>query len=205
MKKLSDFDGDVWAGMGDESEREFLRMKYSDVAARHALCEDWLAKRKHADRNKLTDEGKPNPHYPRLNLEADTARMNYEVAHVVEMNTQLLRQIEMLTSVLPRLDIVEGAYSYLRQRIEHVTTSYRESVGKHFEDRKEWRTDTAMRRAGLDPEKAEDKLLWARRMDELNTRIFNLEKETDNVQRSRITGSESDLHTPTHRSANGEK
>jgi hypothetical protein len=185
MKKPMDFDdGDIWGAMSDESEREFLRMKYSDVKARHALCEDWLAKRKHADKSKMTAEGKPNPHYPRLNLEADTARMNYEVAHMVEMNTQLFNQIDMLTSMLPRLDRIEGAYTHLRQQLDYVTTAYKDSVGKHFEDRKEWRTQMAMRRAGLDPERAEDQLLWARRMDELNARIFNTEKETGDVQGS---------------------
>jgi hypothetical protein len=179
MTKLSDIGVDHFAGMQDESEREFLRTKYADVKARHALCEDWVAKRKHADSSKFLEDGKPNPIYPRLNIEADTARMNYEMAHVIEMNTQLLQQIEMLTSILPRLDMVEGAYSHLRQRLDHVTTTYQESVSNHFKDRKEWRTEMAMRRAGLDPDKSEDKLLWARKMDELNARMFNPKESND--------------------------
>ena len=199
MKKMYN-DDEVWNGLQDESEREFLRVKYADVKARQALCEDWVAKRKHADSSVNTAEGKPNPHYPRLKLESDVARMNYELAHVIEMNTQVLRQLEMLTSVMPRLDMVEGAYSYLRQALEHVTTSYKESISNHFKDRKEWRTDMAMRRAGLDPDSAEHKLMWARRMDDLNARLFNIERENDNVQGSGIAGQEGDILPSPHRS-----
>jgi hypothetical protein len=190
---------DLWTGMQDESEREFLRMKYADAKARQSLCDDWIAKRKHADSSVTTTEGKPNPQYPRLKLEADVARTNYEIAHVIEMNRQMLKQMELFCSVLPRLDMVEGSYSYLRQALDHAKTSYNESRINHLKDRKEWSTDMAMRRAGLDPDKAEHKLMWAQRLDDLNARLFNIEKENYDVQGSGDTGKKSNILSPEER------
>lgn len=183
---------DGFWGIQDEAEREFLRTKYADAKARHALAEDWVAKRKHADKSKVVD-GKPNPHFPRLNLEADIARVFYEMAHVVEMNNQLFKHIELLSSVSPRVDLLEGAYTHLRERLAYVTNSYKDSVDNHFKDRKEWRTHMSMRRAGLDPDKAEDQLLWARKMDELNERLFNQTRDIYDVQGSRNSGQASNI------------
>ncbi len=191
----SRFENDQHASYLDEVEREFLRTKYGDAKARTSLGEDWRAKRKHADSSKFTEDRKPNPNYPRLNIEAELARTNYEMAHLVEMNTQLFRQIEYLMSFGQRIDLVEGAYAGLREKLYSVTRAYKESIDNHFNDRKKWRTEMSMRRVGLDPESAEDQLIWSQKLDEVTSKFLTTEKENTNgsVKGNGITGETSDV------------
>lgn len=168
---------DVWS-MQDEAQAQFLPMKYKE---RDALGADWQAKRKLADKNRLREDGTPNPHHPRLVMEAEMANMRYDMAYVIEQNRRLQEQANILMSLFDRVGMLEGCYGYLRQAFDCVKSQYKDSIRKHFSDRKEWSTYMAMQRAGLNPESKEDRLRWAQKLDALTTKFFptNLTEEQD--------------------------
>jgi hypothetical protein len=164
-------DMDHWQGWSgqDSAELRFLQMKYRDRAA---LCEEWIEKRKIAAMNKESEDGKASKHYPRMAMEADIARMAYEMAYILEQNSMMQEQINILTELYQRVALLEGAYTHLSQSTEYVKNQYKDSMRKHYEDRKEYQTCMAMQKAGLDSDSKEDRLKWAAQLDKLVTNIF---------------------------------
>lgn len=153
----------------DTAELHFMQLKYRN---RKELCEAWIEKRKIASMNKEINDGKPSPHYPRMAMEADIARMAYEMSFVLEQNSMMQEQINILIDMYPRVGLLEGAFAHLSQSTEYVKNQYKDSMRKHYEERKEYQTRTAMHSAGLNPESKEDRLKWAARLDEITAKFF---------------------------------
>lgn len=110
-----------WAwSIRDEGQYQFMATKYGD---RKRLSEEYEAKRKVADKSE-TIEGKPNPQYPRIRLEADMAQMRYEMAYILDKNKQLSEQVEALTWLYQRVDILEGAYGHMKLLAETTRIDY---------------------------------------------------------------------------------
>lgn len=161
----------------DQSELFFLHQKYTNNRPAEGEDEEFFKLRKLAEKNKTRADGTPNPHYPRMSMEADIARMQYEMGLMVRVNAVLWNQLIMMEGLYQRVGLLEGAYGHLQQSTNYVKNQYRDSMKKHFEERKEWSTQNKMRAAGLNPDSQEDRLKWAKRMDELTAKYFNSETE----------------------------
>lgn len=122
-----------WENSDDETNGGMLEHRYGD---RRALGEEWLEKRKIADKNRLREDGSPNPHHPRMVLEEQMARVIYDMAYLVEANRILVEQNEMFSSMFHRMAVLEGAYSYLRTSTDHVKQEYYAQQKKLLEERK---------------------------------------------------------------------
>lgn len=167
----------LWT-MQDEANLELIKGKYGD---RKQLAEDWIEKRKIAEKNRTREDGSPNPQYPRMAMEAEIARFAYDIAYMVDGQRVLAEQICVMSSLFERVGLLEGAYAHLRQSTDYVKNQYKDSMRKHHEERKEYHTRTAMQRAGLDPDSKDDRLTWAQKLDEIAAGIFNTKsKEQDN-------------------------
>jgi len=162
----------------DQAQLNFLQRKYGD---REKLGDAWVEKRKHAAMNEKID-GKPNPHYPRLAMEAELARMAYDMAYVLEQNSMMQEQINILTELYHRVGLLEGAYAHLSQSTDYVKNQYKDSMRKHHEERREYQTRTAMHRAGLSPDSEEDRLKWAHQLEAITANFFKItqSEEQDN-------------------------
>lgn len=156
---------------GDQANLNFLQMKYKN---RESLGDEWVRKRKIADNNKTRDDGTANPHHARLEMESTIARLEFDMAYMMEMNRMLFEQFEIMSSLYQRVGLLEGAYGHLQQSTNYVKNQYKDSMQKHFEDRKEWSTQNQMRVVGLNPDSSEDRLKWAKRIDEMTAK-FNTE------------------------------
>jgi hypothetical protein len=175
---LGQFDRN-WS-MQDQTELEHLRIKYENIPRITEHTEpEWMGLRKIAEKNRLTADGKPNPHYPRMKIEADMARLQYELCIMVRVNAILFEQVQLQSMCFERIGILEGAYAYIRNKLDGVFNIHQDSVKKHYADRKEWHTQSSMRRSGLDPDKKEDRLLWARKLDELNEKMFAVTEKVE--------------------------
>lgn len=108
----------------DEGASNFIDLKYSD---RRKLHYDYHLKRKLADKSETID-GKSNPHYPRLRLEADMAQMRFEMSYLVAKNKQLETQISILANMFERMGVLEGAYSALTMGLENVKRLYQDVI-----------------------------------------------------------------------------
>lgn len=163
---------DRWT-IQDQTELDFLRHKYGSIPQITADTEpEWMGLRKLAEKNRLREDGTPNPHYLRMKMEADMSRLQYEFAVMMRVNSILFEQVQILNTLYERVGLLEGAYSHLRTGLDNARDVYRTSIKKHYEDRREWHTQDAMRRAGLDPDKKEDRLRWANHLDDLAAKAF---------------------------------
>ena len=104
----------------DERQYKFMEQKYHD---RHKLFNEAEAARKLADKSQTID-GKPNPQYPRLCMEAEMANMRYEMAYIIDKNTQLSAIIETIAFMHQRVDILEGAYGHMKLMAETCKIDY---------------------------------------------------------------------------------
>jgi len=97
------------------SEDDFIsmRMMQSRYGDRARLGDEWLEKRKLADKNKLLPDGKPNPLHIRFVLEADMARMAYDMSFMLEQNNIMQTQIGIMSEMYQRVAILEGAYNHV--------------------------------------------------------------------------------------------
>lgn len=187
MGIFNDF-GPEWS-TSDEANVNFIKLKYAE---RERLGDEWVEKRKLAEKNKTREDGKPNPHYARMAMEAELARMAFDMAYMVETNCRMAEQIIMLQVLFERVGLIEGNMAYLKQSTDYVKNQYKDSVRKHYEDRKEWSTQNNMRNAGLDPDSKADRLRWAQRIDEITAAHFNHEpKELKNDKGTGTTGEKS--------------
>jgi hypothetical protein len=175
---------DRWT-MQDQCELDHLRIKYANIPAVDADSEpDWMMLRKAANKNEFLDDGKTkNPHYPRMKIEADMARLQYELAIMVRVNAIAFEQLQLQGMVFERMGILEGAYNYLRSKFDGVFNIYQDSMKKHMDDRREWHTQNAMRRAGLDPDSKEDRMKWARQLDDITAKAFSPQKKLEDQDR----------------------
>lgn len=126
-------DEGVWS-MEDQANAEFLALKYQN---RKQLGDDWTEKRKLAEMSKTKEDGKPNPLYPRLAMEAEMARMAFDMAYVIQINENLKQQVEILSSLYERVGLLEGAYSYLRQSTDYVKQQHKDMMLKNIEERRQ--------------------------------------------------------------------
>lgn len=159
---------DGWSA-ADQANADFLDMKYAD---REKLGEEWIQKHKAAEAAKTREDGKANPHYPRLAMEATLARMAFDMSYVITQNLRIRREMDILTELYQRVGILEGAYSYLRSSTDHIKKQYRESMLKSLDERREFSTVLGMQNAGLNPDSKEDRLKWAYKLDQLATAAF---------------------------------
>lgn len=105
----------------DESNYDFLKRKYQN---RETLAEDWINKRKDAEKNKLKEDGKPNPQYPRMAMEAELARMQFEHATIIARVDIMEKQQEVMAGLFQRVGILEGAYQSLAVATQTVKVDY---------------------------------------------------------------------------------
>lgn len=111
----------AWS-MRDEGQYQFMAKKYAE---RKKLADEFDVKRKLADKSETID-GKPNPQYPRIRLEADMAQMRYEMAYIVEKNAMLSEQVQIMGNLFQRVDILEGAYGHMKLLAEGCRIDYTE-------------------------------------------------------------------------------
>lgn len=159
---------EVWT-MSDQANSDLVNMKYSD---RDKLGQEWVDKHKAAEASKTREDGKPNPHYPRMAMEATLARMAFDMAYVVSENLRLRREMDILAELYSRVGIIEDAYAHLRSSTEQTKAQYRDSLRKSLEERRESSTVAGMLRAGMNPDNTEDRLRWARKLDEVTAAAF---------------------------------
>lgn len=112
-----------WDNNFDEINGTMLEHRYGD---RGKLGEVWLEKRKFADKNEKKEDGKANPHHPRFVMEEKIARLEFDMAFLVESNRILIQQQEMLTGMFQRMAVLEGAYSHLLMSTQIATGSVKE-------------------------------------------------------------------------------
>lgn len=104
----------------DEEAYGFLEKKYHN---RRLLWEASEHARRQADDAELIG-GAPNPQYRRLVLEAEVAKLRYEMAYMVDKNKQLATLIEPLEFLFQRVGILEGAYGHVKLLAETAHTDY---------------------------------------------------------------------------------
>ena len=97
----------------EEAQDRWVQFKYGPEN-RKKLEDDWREKSKLAENSKLLKDGKPNPHYPRLQLEADMAQTRFDMAFIVAKNVEMQRKLEMFEQLFERISILEGAYSHVK-------------------------------------------------------------------------------------------
>ena len=90
---------------------------------------EFQEKRKVADKSE-TVNGKPNPQYPRLRLEAEVAQMRYEMAYMVAKNKSLESRFELLYGLYERVSLLEGAYNFLTVGFENAKRMFQEALSK---------------------------------------------------------------------------
>lgn len=110
----------------DESNFDFLKRKYQD---REAMGEEWITKHKDAERNKIKEDGKPNPQYPRMAMEANIARMQFEYATIIARLDIMEHQQEIMAGLFQRVGILEGAYQSLAVATQTVKVDYSNRLG----------------------------------------------------------------------------
>lgn len=89
-----------------------------------ALGEEWLEKRKIAEKNRTLQSGELNPMYPRFRLEEEVARLTYHMAYLLEKNRILQEQVGMMTPMFQRMAILEGAYGHLMTMVQSQKLEY---------------------------------------------------------------------------------
>lgn len=107
--------------MFEDENYKLIKQRYGD---REQLGNDWIEKRKIADKSEFKEDRKPNPLYPRLRMEADIARMAYDMSFLLEANAIMQEQIMMFSSMFQRMAILEGAYSHLMAAHGNVREDY---------------------------------------------------------------------------------
>ena len=95
-----------------------------------ALGEEWVERRKAADKNKTTASGEPNPLYPRFALEEKVARLEYDMSYVLAQNRILVDQNEMFSAMLQRVAVLEGAYTHLMTSVQSQKLEYYNKLKK---------------------------------------------------------------------------
>lgn len=173
---LSDFDSE-WTRI-DQRDLEFIRHKYINQARVTDADPEWLRLHRTAEKNRTKEDGALNPNYYRMRMEADLARLQYEMGFMVRANAMAFQQLAIMEQLYQRVGLLEGAYSYLQSAHFDVKSKYKDTMKQSYEAQKEFRTRTAMQRAGLDPDKQEDRLRWASKLDELTAHFFNNNPET---------------------------
>lgn len=170
LPNLQEYD-DAWT-YEDQADLFFLLQKYTHARPPEGEDHEWMKLRKIAEKNKLREDGSPNPHYARLALEAVVSRQEYEIGLMMRSIGVLFNLLPMQETLFNRMAMVEGAYSYLRMTTDNVKGKYQESMRQHTVDRREFRTVEGMRKAGLDPDSNADRLRWAEKLDELTAQAF---------------------------------
>lgn len=117
----------------DESNWEFLKQKYKE---RENLSEEWIEKRKTASQKQTTAEGKPNPLYPRLVLEAENARLQYENAIIIARLNIMEEQMSIMEGLFQRVGILEGAYQSLALANSTIKVDYHNRLSKWLDKNK---------------------------------------------------------------------
>lgn len=110
-----------------------MRSRYNNPSA---LGEIWLEKRKLAEKGQLLENGKPNPQHPRLVIEADQARMAYDMAYMIQMLDNFGLQLEVYSELFQRVGLLEGAYSHLMVGMQSVKLEYYNKLKQHVQDLK---------------------------------------------------------------------
>lgn len=122
-----------WASHFDETNGTMLEHRYGN---REQLGETWIEKRKLSDKNEKREDGKPNPHHPRFVVEEKIARLEFDMAFLVESNRILVEQQEMLTAIFQRMAVLEGAYSHIMTAIQVSNLDYTAKLRQHVQDAK---------------------------------------------------------------------
>lgn len=107
----------------DEAHNQWVQWKYGKEN-RAKLKEDYQNKTKMVEKSKTLPDGKPNPHLPRMQLEADLAQTRYDMAYLVDRNQELENKMEILVQLFDRVSILEGAYSHIKTVAEVAKIDY---------------------------------------------------------------------------------
>lgn len=107
----------------DEAHNDWVQFKYGKEN-RAKLKDDYTTKSKLAEKSKTLPDGRPNPHHPRLQLEADLAQTRYDMAYLVARNQELENKMEILVQLFDRVGILEGAYSHIKTVAEVAKIDY---------------------------------------------------------------------------------
>lgn len=103
--------------MEDQANAEFLRFRYQN---REALGKEWHDKRKFADEHRKLESGKDNPMHPRYAMEEQIARLQYDMAYVLEENRILREKMQLFSSLFDEVAILRGAYMSVKATSDHV-------------------------------------------------------------------------------------
>lgn len=125
MSGLEDITDYAWS-MQDEGREELIALKYRD---RKKLDEEAQKLWRAADSSQ-TVNGKSNPHYPRMKLEADVAEMRFEMSCVLAKNKDLQEQINILSGLYQRVSILEGAYNFLTMGYKQAEKMFKDALLK---------------------------------------------------------------------------
>lgn len=117
-------------GLQSDPNWDMIRRRYADT---NALGEDWAAKRNAAAKMKTGKDGAPNPLYPRYALEAEVARLTFDMAYLVESNRLLKEQNDIFSELFQRVGILEGAYGHLMASVQTVKLEYYNKLKKFID------------------------------------------------------------------------
>lgn len=105
----------------DEANYNFLKEKYKN---RERLGEEWITARKLASKSEFKEDGSRNPHYARLAMEAEMARLTFDNAYLVARTEMMQEQVDLVASLFQRVGILEGAYQSLALATSTVKGDY---------------------------------------------------------------------------------
>lgn len=137
-----------------EENLELLHYRYGDS---RKLGEEWMAKDKLAERNKLLTDGRPNPQHPRLVIEAQQARICYDMSYIMQWKKQVAEQMEMMAELAMRMTILEGAYGHLKLQLGLTKEEYQASITRWVQERRAWKEEKQQLLAKLEGKSVETK------------------------------------------------